>query len=216
MLHLHRADRADGLVEALSGLLARPPADPFAREVVAVPTRGMERWLTQRLSARLGASEGRGDGVCAHVDFPSPRRVVGQAVAEASGVDPDADPWEPERAVWPLLEEVDACLDEPWLALLAGHLGEEGDAAARARRFSTVRHLAGLFDRYALQRPGMLRAWAEGADVDALGGPLPGDTAWQAELWRRLRARIGTPGPAERLEAACARLTGEPGAVALP
>jgi exodeoxyribonuclease V gamma subunit len=111
--------------------------------------------------------------VCAHVDFPSPRRVVGQAVAEASGVDPDADPWEPERAVWPLLEEVDASLDEPWLALLAGHLGEEGDAAARARRFSTVRHLAGLFDRYALQRPAMLRAWAEGADVDALGGPLP-------------------------------------------
>src|ERR687893_2960106 len=103
MLHVHRAEQAEGLVEALASLLADPLADPFAPEVVAVPTRGMERWLTQRLSARLGTSEGRGDGVCAHVEFPSPGRVVRAAVATASGVDPDADPWEPERAVWPLL-----------------------------------------------------------------------------------------------------------------
>ena len=65
MLHVHRSDRADGLIEALRALLAVPPEDPFAREVVAVPTRGMERWLTQRMSAVLGASPGRGDGVCA-------------------------------------------------------------------------------------------------------------------------------------------------------
>ena len=57
MLHVHRSDRADGLIAALRALLADPPADPFAREVVAVPTRGMERWLTQRLSAG-GASGG--------------------------------------------------------------------------------------------------------------------------------------------------------------
>ena len=53
MLHVHRSDRADGLIEALRALLAEPPDDPFAAEVVAVPTRGMERWLTQRLSAVL-------------------------------------------------------------------------------------------------------------------------------------------------------------------
>ena len=40
MLHVHRAERADGLVEALRGLLAEAPDDPFAAEVVAVPTRG--------------------------------------------------------------------------------------------------------------------------------------------------------------------------------
>ncbi len=59
MLHVHRSDRADGLIEALRALLAAPPADPFAREVVAVPTRGMERWLTQQLSNALG--------ICANV-----------------------------------------------------------------------------------------------------------------------------------------------------
>src|SRR5687767_16025067 len=110
MLHVHRAERADGLVSALAALLAEPLPDPFAPEVVAVPTRGMERWLTQRMSACLGARPERSDGVCANVEFPSPRRLVGDAVAAASGVEPAQDPWLPERAVWPLLKVVDGCL----------------------------------------------------------------------------------------------------------
>ena len=92
VLHVHRAERADALVDALGELLAAPLADPFAPEVVAVPTRGMERWLTQRLSAALGATPGRRDGVCANVEFPFPRRLVGDAVAAASGIDPDDRP----------------------------------------------------------------------------------------------------------------------------
>src|SRR4051794_36624337 len=109
MLHIHRAERADALVAALRDQLAVPLADPFAAEVVSVPTRGMERWLTQRLSGSLGASAGRIDGVCANVAFPSPRRLLGDAVAVASGIEPDADPWLPERAVWPLLEIAEEC-----------------------------------------------------------------------------------------------------------
>jgi exodeoxyribonuclease V gamma subunit len=198
VLHVHRAERADGLVEALRALLARPLPDPFAPEVVAVPTRGMERWLTQRLSARLGATEGRSDGVCANVDFPPPRRLVGDAVAVASGIAAGEDPWLPERAVWPLLEVVAESLEEPWLAGLGAQLS--GD-----RRFASVRHVAELFDRYALQRPELIRGWAAGAGE-----------GWQPELWRRLRGRIGVPSPAERLSGACARLRAEPGLAALP
>ena len=219
MLHVHRAERADGLVEALRGLLAAPPADPFAPEVVAVPTRGMERWLAQRMSARLGATPDHTDGVCANVAFPSPRRLVGDAIAAASGIDPDADPWLPERSVWALLEVVDACLDERWLHRLATHLGRTDgtvDTARRARRFGTLRHLADLFDRYALHRPDMARAWAAGRDDDGAGGELPADFAWQAELWRRLRARIAIPDLAERVEGACAQLRDDPSLLALP
>ena len=219
MLHVHRAERADGLVEALGDLLSEPLADPFAPEVIAVPTRGMERWLTQRLSTRLGVTAGRLDGICANVDFPSPRRLVADAVAAASGVEPDADPWLVEHVVWPLLDVVEDCLGEPWLASLAAHLGagdEERDESRRARRLSAVRHIAELFDRYALHRPGMVRAWARGDDLDGAGGALADEALWQAELWRRLRARVGIDGPAERLEHACARLRAEPDLVALP
>ena len=219
MLHIHRSERADGLVDALRDLMVEPLSDPFAPEVIAVPTRGMERWLTQRMSAGLGVTAGRADGICANVDFPSPRRLVGDAVAAVSGIDPAADGWLPERMVWPLLDVVDACLREPWLRTLAVHLGSEEettDPTRRARRFSTVRHLAELFDRYALHRPEMVRAWAEGHDTGGEGRDLPADAVWQAELWRRLDARIPEPGPAERLEGACARLREEPELLELP
>src|SRR3954447_10947694 len=204
MLHIHRAERADSLVEALARLLADPLPDPFAPDVISVPTRGMERWLTQRLSASLGATPGRADGVCANVEFPFPHRLVGDAVANASGVDPEADPCSPARAVWPLLDVVGDCLDEPWLRRLATPPGPPADAARRARRFATVRHLAELFDRYALHRPEMVRGWARG-EID-----LPEEATWQAELWRRLRDRLTEPSPAERLEPACARIRAEP------
>jgi exodeoxyribonuclease V gamma subunit len=219
VLHVHRSERADGLVKALAELLADPLEDPMAAEVVAVPTRGMERWLTQRLSASLGATAGRSDGVCANIAFPWPRRVVGDAVAAASGVDPERDPWLPERATWPLLDVLEASLGESWLDAVAAHLGadsDQPDPVRRARRLSVVRHAADLFDRYALNRPEMIRAWAAGDDTDGAGGSLPPMSLWQAELWRRLRLRIGIPGPAERLDPACARLRDDASVVDLP
>ncbi|MGI8505528.1 MAG: exodeoxyribonuclease V subunit gamma [Solirubrobacteraceae bacterium] len=219
MLQIHRAERADGLADTLAGLLSEPLENPFEAEVVAVPTRGMERWLTQRTSAVLGASEGRCDGVCANVSFPSPHRLVSDAVAAASGISPAEDPWLPERAAWPLLEVLDACIDEPWLTILAAYLGRAArppDPVRGARRLTVVRHLSKLFDRYALHRPEMLEAWAHGTDADALGAKLPPGAVWQAELWRRLRARIALPGPAERRARACERLAQDHSLVQLP
>jgi len=209
MLHVHRAERADRLADGLADTLLEPPGDPFASEVVAVPTRGIERWLIQRLSTRLGTTDGRNDGVCANVEFPFPGRLTQGALAAATGVDPDNDPWLAERSVWPLLEVVDACLDEPWLATLARHLeGARGGPEDPTRRFGVVRHIADLFDRYGVHRPDMVRDWVAGAD--RLGDD------WQPELWRRLRARIGGPSPAERLATACERIRDDPAVLDLP
>jgi hypothetical protein len=80
VLYLHRSERSDHLVDALGDLLLEPLPDPMAREVVAVPTRGVERWLSQRLSHRLGSSNAAGDGVCANIDFPFPAALVAAAI----------------------------------------------------------------------------------------------------------------------------------------
>jgi exodeoxyribonuclease V gamma subunit len=215
VLHIHRAERADRLADELAEILAGPPADPFTPEVIAVPTRGMERWLTQRLSARLGATAGRRDGICANVDFPFPGRLIGGVIATASGIDPDDDPWPPERSVWPLLDVVDRCLGEPWLAQLASHFeGTAGEGAER--RFGRLRVIADLYDQYGIRRPAMLQAWADGRDAYGSGDPLAPGAVWQAMLWRELRAEIGIRSPAERLVDACARLHEDPGMVELP
>ncbi len=209
MLHVHRAERADRLADGLADTLAAPLEDPFTPDVVAVPTRGIERWLTQRLSTRLGTTPEGADGICANVEFPFPGRLILAALAQATGLDPEHDPWLSERSVWPLLEVVDDSLSDPWLSALARHLeGARGNTGQAPRRFGVIRHIADLYDRYGVHRPDMVRGWAGGDDGTATG--------WQPELWRRLRERIDAPSPAERLERACARIRREPGVLELP
>lgn len=214
-VHLHRAERTDLLADALADVLARPLADPFTTEVVVVPAKGVERWLSQRLSHRLGVGAGGGDGVCAGVDFVSP----GSLISVLLGRERD-DAWDPDRLVWPLLECIDHAVGEPWAAALARHLGHglEGEEGAlrEGRRFAVAHRLAILFARYARQRPGLIADWSTGGDTDGLGQPVPGDLAWQPELWRRLAARVPVPSPEQRQLATVAALRADAGAVDLP
>lgn len=216
-LHIHRGERADVLADALAALLTDPLPDPFATEVVAVPAKGVERWLTQRLSGVLGVSAG-GDGIAANIAFPSPAALVAEALAAAGGVAPADDPWAHDRVVWTLLRVIDSSVTQPWCAVLARHLGlREGESSHRAgRRYATAAHLATLFDSYGAQRPQLIVDWAAGADTDGAGAQVPEDLRWQPELWRCLRAEIGSPSPAERLAPACEVLRAEPGIVQLP
>ncbi len=211
MLQVHRAPRTSQLADGLAALLRAPLPDAFAPEVVAVPAQGVERWLAQRLSGVLGAGAG-GDGICAGIAFPSPAWLVQDVLAGVSGIDPRREPW--AQPVWPLLEVMDECLAEPWCGLLASHLGHGEDGHRRDRRYATAARLARLFAAYAAARPYMLRDWAAHRDTDG-ASPLPSDLRWQAELWRRLRARLG-PSPAERLEESCATLAREPDRCDLP
>ncbi|MBX9245520.1 exodeoxyribonuclease V subunit gamma [Actinotalea ferrariae] len=217
MLHLHRSERADALIAPLAQVLAEPGGDPFAVDVVAVPTRGVERWVAQRLSHHLGTGDDGESGICANVAFPSPARLVGEALATVLGIEADDDPWQRDRLTWTLLDVLDDVADERRFGALGRHLGVgEPDGPRRGRRLQSAQHLAGLFSSYAAQRPAMVRAWAAGRDDDGSGSPVPDDLAWQPELWRRLRARVGSPSPAERLDDAVRLLTAEPGAVDLP
>ena len=246
-LHLHRAQRSDALVAGQADVLSDPLDDPMATEIIADPARGIERWLTQRLSHRLGAQNGAAGlpdaGVCANIDFRSPSSLVERAVSAASGVDPDTDPWAVDRLIWPMLATIDACVQEPWCAALADHLGAAaGDSAAgdpkaggpaagtalqtaavaertelrRARRLAVARRLAGLFSSYGSMRPSVIQTWAVGEDTDGLGEPVAPQRLWQPELFRRLRATVGVPSPAERLPQVCATIREQPHVVGSP
>ncbi|MGE2832597.1 exodeoxyribonuclease V subunit gamma [Mycobacterium sp. SMC-4] len=207
-LHLHRADRTDLLADGLGTLLSTPPADPFAQDLVLVSARGVERWLSQRLSHVLGASGGaREDGVCAGITFRHPASLV----AELTGL-ADDDPWSAEAMVWPLLEVIDQSLDQPWCRTLAAHFGHfehgEEQELRRGRRYAVTRRLAGLFASYARQRPDLLVAWLEHR-TDGLDP----DLGWQPELYRALVARVDAEPPHLRHANAVARLRGAPTAL---
>ncbi|MCH9701828.1 MAG: exodeoxyribonuclease V subunit gamma [Actinomycetia bacterium] len=203
-LHLHRADRTDLLADGLGVLLAAPPADPFAEDLVLVSARGLERWLSQRLSHVLGCGSTSDDGVCAGVTFRHPRSLIDELTGRADG-----DPWAPDSMVWPLLEVIDGCLDAPWCSALAAHLGhfehgEEKDLR-RGRRYAVARRLAGLFASYARQRPQLLVDWLAGCT-----GDLAADLRWQPEIFRSLADRVDAEPPPIRHARTVARLRDSP------
>lgn len=226
-LFVHRAERTDLLADALAEVLATSVLDPLAEEVVVVPAKGVERWLTQRLSHRLGTSGqpgggkgigtsgGRGDGVCAGVRFLTPSSLVGLL----TGRERD-DPWHPDRLVWPVLQVVDAALDETWAAPLAAHLGHRREGEERelraGRRYALARRLAGLFHSYATQRPAVLTDWRLGRDLDGAGQGLESDLAWQPQLWRRVLDAVDAPPPDVRHTDTLARLREGGAALDLP
>jgi exodeoxyribonuclease V gamma subunit len=127
-------------------LITAPPRDPFASVEVVVPSRGVERWLTQRLSTRLGATAHEA-GVCANVTFPFLGGVVERILAATLGGEAgDVDPWSPERLAWPLLALLDDLPTASAFEPLRLHLGDGGAPALR-RRFPLARRIADLFDR---------------------------------------------------------------------
>lgn len=198
-LHVHRAERTDLLADGLGALLADPQSDPFAEELVVVPARGVERWLSQRLSHVLGGGDA-GGGVCAGVSFRSPASLIGEIVGTGGG-----DPWSADAMAWPLLEVIDANLDEPWCRTLATHLGHFTDGEEkelrRGRRYAVARRLAGLFASYARQRPQLLIDWLAGDP-----GGLDADLHWQPHLWRVLVEKVNIDPPHVRHANTLARL----------
>ncbi|MGD9620040.1 MAG: exodeoxyribonuclease V subunit gamma [Mycolicibacterium sp.] len=207
-LHLHRADRTDLLADGLGELLATPLPDPFAEELVLVSARGMERWLSQRLSHLLGRGPGATgpttDGVCAGVAFRHPRSLIEELIGTS-----EHDPWSPDSMVWPLLEAIDDNLGTPWCTALATHLGHFEDGEERelrqGRRYAVARRLAGLFASYARQRPKLLIDWVDGRTED-----LDPDLHWQPELYRALLERVDADPPHLRHAETIARLRDSP------
>lgn len=206
MLHLHHADDLEPLLDALAAVLAEPPADPFTPDLVVVPAAGLRDAAMVGLGRRLGISApGAGDGISANVEFLFPGRFMARALGDTTREgDPEGDPWRLPRLTWSVLDE-----------LATGSVEVPGGGIEDP--WSLARRIADLFDRYSTQRPRLIEAWARGIDGDGtfredgtetLLGPAH---RWQAQLWRAVRARIGTPSPPERLPDLLRSIAGGPG-----
>jgi exodeoxyribonuclease V gamma subunit len=195
VLDVRLSDHVTPLVGALVEQLARPPEDPFAPEWVAVPSIGMRRWLAQRLGRELGTSGGaRADGVTANVELPFPGDLRARVLAaDAAARGRSHDPWSAERLLWTVMD----VLADPASAAdpVLGPVTRRAEGATLSGRAAAI---ADLIDRYLLHRPGMVRSWLVGDDVDAAGDALAPHHRWQPVLVRQVRERIGEPSPAER------------------
>ena len=158
-------------------------------EVVVGPHAG-HRAVADAAPVRApGRREGRQDGVCANIDFPFPGTLVDRALALAAGTDPDARP----------------------LAARAGGLAAHrggGGALRRAlagtpgrstcRNSATVEGSKRVLEHPARGRPLRPLRRAPAGHAAALGRRIAAkrdEAAWQVELWRLLRERIGRAEP---------------------
>ena len=203
-LHLHRAERTDLLADGLGALLSDPLPDPFAEELVVVPAKGVERWLSQRLSHILGRGDGAGRRLRGR-RVPQPaladrrdhrhrrRRPVGArrpGLAAARG-----DRRQPRRAVVPHPRHAPRPLR-----------GRRGDGAA-ARPALRRGAPAGRAVRV-LRRPAAAAARRLG---DATSPAISiADLAWQPPLWRALLDRVDAEPPHVRHAKTLARLQESP------
>lgn len=207
-LHLHISNEAERLADVLGSCIAAfPPADPFTPARICVGSRGMERWLRNRLAQGVV-------GIAMHLEFPFPKQAlstifVGEDAAGAVAADAR---WAPESLAWSVLSVLPGLVGDAsaasellalrsWLSARRREAPPE-DMLVTQDRWALAREIADVLDKVALFRPDWVEAWEHDRCP-------PGPPAWQGTLWRALRRAVpGTPLPL-RLGSA-APLPGDP------
>ncbi|QLG87172.1 exodeoxyribonuclease V subunit gamma [Chitinibacter bivalviorum] len=173
-LNLFQSNRLENLFELMQALFAVPLSDPFANEKIIVSSKGMERWLRFQLAQRVG--------ICSGVDFALPAGFIWRLLQDAMPGLPADSPYSSSPLAWRLFGLLPESQAREASPIVAAYLAE-GDAR---RRMALAGKLADVFDQYLVFRSDWIAEWEAGRLVGDLGP----DEAWQATLWRELRASI--------------------------
>ncbi len=164
-LTVFSSNRVELLQEKLTrDLAANPPADPFAAEIIVVPTYAMGRWLNLRMAQQRG--------IAANIEYPQPVAWIWQLASQLLADLPEKDPCTADALAWHCFDLLPELLAEPDFETLQTYLSND---ASGQRRWQLAQRIAQSFDRYQNYRPAMIASWDQGKDRH-----------WQAQLWRRL------------------------------
>ncbi|MGD9010491.1 MAG: exodeoxyribonuclease V subunit gamma, partial [Desulfobacteraceae bacterium] len=166
------------------------PLKPLENELFLVQSNGMAQWL------RLAMAADEGCGISAATDFQLPARFLWRAYRTVLGEaqTPHESAYDKERLTWRLLKLLPCLLEDKRFEPLKQFLADDDDLR---KRYQLARYLADLYDQYQVYRADWLEDWATGRDqlrnATGVTEPLPEGQAWQAELWRRIRADVPLP-----------------------
>ncbi|WP_224961741.1 exodeoxyribonuclease V subunit gamma [Geomonas subterranea] len=171
-LYIHTSNLMEHLVDRLEKVVRAPrraPAHPFDKELIVVQSKGMQRWLSMELAARIG--------VWANGEFLFPNRFVERVFAKVLPDAPEEAPlFSPEVMTWRILDLLRQSAGTPGFEEIAAYLRDDGDGL---KRMQLAQRVADTFDRYTVYRPEKLLEWEQGREDH-----------WQAQLWRSLTAGI--------------------------
>ncbi|MBU5612195.1 exodeoxyribonuclease V subunit gamma [Geomonas azotofigens] len=171
-LHIHTSNLMEHLVDRLEKVVRAPrraPCTPFDKELIVVQSKGMQRWLSMELAARIG--------VWANGEFLFPNRFVERVFAKVLPDAPEEAPlFSPEVLTWRILGLLREATGQPGFEEIAGYLCDDPDGL---KRMQLAQRVADTFDRYTVYRPEKLLEWEHGKEEH-----------WQAQLWRSLTAAV--------------------------
>ena len=177
-LFLHSSNRLEVLASELAKVLHTPLSSPLATEVIAVQSKGMERWLSLQLATI--------DGIWANYRFPFPTALIRELLASLLGPTAESPLLVPENLTWRLMEILPAKLANPTYQHLAPYLHDHvGDDL---RLWQLCGRIADTFDQYLVYRHQLINDWEEGRRQHL--GP---HEEWQADLWRTLVSGADAP-----------------------
>lgn len=174
MFILHSSNKTENLLEHLAAIIETAPlSSPFAKEVFLIQSQGMERWLSQQLSGRLG--------VWGNFEYLFPSRffsTLAQKIDSSlsdSAFDRKLMHWRFER----LLRHLEGDIFSPLQQYLTGE-------NVALKRYQLAGQLAQIFDQYQLMRPDMLTGWKQGQWMYGTG-----TEHWQQALWQQMLDMTG-------------------------
>ena len=147
-------------------LAAQPLHDPFAQEVIVVPTYAMARWLNLRIAQQ--------QGIAANIDYPQAGTWIWTLAATIVNDTAEQDPYSADALNWQVFSLLPEQLEHTSFAALRHYLDNDDDGL---KRWQLAQRIAEVFDRYQLYRPDKIRAWSAG-----------NESHWQARLWRKIVA----------------------------
>ncbi|MCX5906169.1 MAG: exodeoxyribonuclease V subunit gamma, partial [Deltaproteobacteria bacterium] len=95
-IKLYTSNRLEILAAQLAEVLRIPLSSPLMSEIILVQSKGMERWISMELAARLG--------ICANYRFPFPNHFVYQVFREFIPDLPEASPFDPAIMAWEIMK----------------------------------------------------------------------------------------------------------------
>ncbi len=179
MLYIHFSNRLELLRQALlTRLDDASPVDPFTPQHVIVPNAALRRHLSLVLADT--------QGVCANLNFDYLAQWLWRQIAQVVPGVAVTSPFAADRLAW----RAHAAFGDATFVAAHPRLQAYLREADELMHWELAVRVAGLLEQYVTYRADWLHAWQQGRPA-GLAPPQP-DEAWQAALWRRIDAELGS------------------------
>ena len=174
-LHLHTSNNIEYLLEDLSQKILQNPLPPLIKETIIIQSRGMEKWISLKLSKKFG--------IWANAEYPFPNKAVETIFKSVIPDMTDERLFDTETVLFAIMRILPEIYSAAEFSEIKDYISN-GNSDIKTYQISGI--ISDLFDQYITFRPDMISQWDSGEDK-----------SWQAILWRRLRSEFDHKMPHE-------------------